>query len=191
MKKTLILAAALCLLLSACGQAASDAGAEPSPGQSAQAETAGILGSFSTTDLDGNAVDQSIFADHGVTMVNVWATFCGPCISEMPDLGKLAAEYADKGLRVVGLVSDVTDSEGALDEAQLQLARDIVSETGADYLHIVPGEGLYGLLSQVSGVPTTLFVDSQGKQVGTAYVGANDLDGWKTIADELLEGLEA
>lgn len=70
------------------------------------------------------------------------------------------------------------------------LARDIVSETGADYLHIVPGEGLYGLLSQVSGVPTTLFVDSQGKQVGTAYVGANDLDGWKTIADELLEGLE-
>ena len=54
-----------------------------------------------------------------------------------------------------------------------------------------PGEGLYGLLSQVSGVPTTLFVDSQGKQVGTAYVGANDLDGWKTIADELLEGLEA
>ena len=60
-----------------------------------------------------------------------------------------------------------------------------------NYLHIVPGEGLYGLLSQVSGVPTTLFVDSQGKQVGTAYVGANDLDGWKTIADELLEGLEA
>ena len=44
---------------------------------------------------------------------------------------------------------------------------------------------------RVSGVPTTLFVDSQGKQVGTAYVGANDLDGWKTIADELLEGLEA
>ncbi len=189
MKKILILAAAACLLLSACGQASP--AAEPSPGQSEAAETAGILSDFSTTDLDGSAADESIFAEHKLTMVNIWATFCGPCISEMPELGELASEYADKGMRVVGLVTDVMDSEGALDEAQLQLARDIVSETGADYLHIVPGEGLYGLLSQVSGVPTTLFVDSQGKQVGTAYVGANDLDGWKTIADELLEGLEA
>lgn len=189
MKKILILAAAACLLLSACGQASP--AAEPSPGQSEAAKTAGILSDFSTTDLDGSAADESIFAEYKLTMVNIWATFCGPCISEMPELGELASEYADKGMRVVGLVTDVMDSEGALDEAQLQLARDIVSETGADYLHIVPGEGLYGLLSQVSGVPTTLFVDSQGKQVGTAYVGANDLDGWKTIADELLEGLEA
>lgn len=190
MKKFLILIAALCLLLTACGQAAPEASPDAAAASDA-AQTAGILSSFSTTDLDGNSVDQSVFADHKLTMVNIWATFCGPCISEMPELGELASEYADKGMRVVGLVTDVMDSEGALDEAQLQLARDIVSETGADYLHIVPGEGLYGLLSQVSGVPTTLFVDSQGKQVGTAYVGANDLDGWKTIADELLEGLEA
>ena len=74
---------------------------------------------------------------------------------------------------------------------RLSLARDIVAETGANYLHVVPGEGLYGLLSQVSGVPTTLFVDSEGKQVGTAYIGAKDLDGWKAVADELLESLEA
>ena len=99
-------------------------------------------------------------------MVNIWATFCGPCISEMPELGELASEYADKGMRVVGLVTDVMDSEGALDEAQLQLARDIVSETGADYLHIVPGEGLYGLLSQVSGVA----VEVGGGKVGE-YTG--------------------
>lgn len=187
MKKFLILAAAACLLLSACGQTAAD-GAEPSAQETG---TAGILSDFSTTDLDGNAADESVFADNKLTMVNVWATFCGPCIAEMPDLGKLAAEYADKGLGIVGLVADVTDSDGALDETQMQLARDIVSETGADYLHLVPGEGLNGLLSQVSGVPTTLFVDSEGRQVGKAYIGSNDLEGWKTIADELLEGLEA
>lgn len=66
-----------------------------------------------------------------------------------------------------------------------------MAETGANYTHIVPGEGLYGLLSQISGVPTTLFVDSNGKQVGTAYIGAQDLDGWKAIVDELLGSLEA
>ena len=173
MKKFLILIAALCLLLTACGQAAPEASPDAAAASDA-AQTAGILSNFSTTDLDGNSVDQSVFADHKLTMVNVWATFCGPCISEMPELGTLASEYADKGMQIVGLVSDVTDSDGNLDEAQLSLAR----------------EGLYGLLSQVSGVPTTLFVDSEGKQVGTAYIGAKDLDGWKAVADELLGSLE-
>ena len=184
MKKLIVLIAALCLLLTACGQAA--------PEESPEAgETAGILSSFFTTDLEGNAVDQSIFSDYKLTMVNVWATSCGPCITEMPELGELASEYADKGMQIVGLVPDVTDSDGNLDEEQLELAREIVAETGANYTHIVPGEGLYGLLSQISGVPTTLFVDSNGKQVGTAYIGAQDLDGWKAIADELLGSLEA
>lgn len=191
MKKLIVLIAALCLLLlTACGQAAPEASPDAAAA-SDSGQTAGILSSFSTTDLDGNSVDQSVFADHKLTMVNVWATFCGPCISEMPELGELASEYADKGMQIVGLVSDVTDSDGNLDEDQLTLARDIVAETGANYLHVVPGEGLYGLLSQVSGVPTTLFVDSEGKQVGTAYIGAKDLDGWKAVADELLESLEA
>lgn len=191
MKRFLILIAALCLLmLTACGQAAPEASPDAAEA-SDSGQTAGILSSFSTTDLDGNSVDQSVFADHKLTMVNIWATFCGPCISEMPELGTLASEYADKGLQIVGLVSDVTDSDGNLDEKQLSLARDIVAETGANYTHIVPGEGLNGLLSQVSGVPTTLFVDSEGKQVGKAYLGSNDLDGWKAVADELLGSLES
>lgn len=191
MKKFLILIAALCLLmLTACGQAAPEASPDAAEA-SDSGQTAGILSSFSTTDLDGNSVDQSVFADHKLTMVNIWATFCRPCISEMPELGTLASEYADKGLQIVGLVSDVTDSDGNLDEKQLSLARDIVAETGANYTHIVPGEGLNGLLSQVSGVPTTLFVDSEGKQVGKAYLGSNDLDGWKAVADELLGSLES
>lgn len=191
MKKFLILIAALCLLmLTACGQAAPEASPDAAEA-SDSGQTAGILSSFSTTDLDGNSVDQSVFADHKLTMVNIWATFCGPCISEMPELGTLASEYADKGLQIVGLVSDVADSDGNLDEKQLSLARDIVAETGANYTHIVPGEGLNGLLSQVSGVPTTLFVDSEGKQVGKAYLGSNDLDGWKAVADELLGSLES
>ena len=40
-------------------------------------------------------------------------------------------------------------------------------------------------------MPPTLFVDRAGKLVGTAYIGAKDLDGWKAVADELLESLEA
>ena len=47
----------------------------------------GILSDFTTTYLEGNSIDQTIFADYPLTMVNVWATFCTPCLNEMPDLG--------------------------------------------------------------------------------------------------------
>ena len=98
MKRLSALLAAALLLLSACGQAA--APAETSGAE--ETAPAGILSSFDTVDLDGNAVDQGVFSEHKLTMVNIWATYCGPCISEMPDLGILAEEYEDKGLQVMG-----------------------------------------------------------------------------------------
>ena len=45
--------------------------------------------SFETTDTKGNKVTEKIFADKEITMVNVWGTFCGPCINEMPELQKI------------------------------------------------------------------------------------------------------
>ena len=46
-------------------------------------------------------------------MINVWGTDCGPCIQEMPDLAALHEAYADKGVQVVGLVSDALGMEAA------------------------------------------------------------------------------
>lgn len=121
----------------------------------------GVLSVFSTTDLEGNTLDQSILADYDLTMVNVWATFCGPCINEMPDLGELAAEYADKGVQIIGLVSDTMDSDGTISDSQVETAKEIVAETGADYRHLLPSDDLLGILSQIYAVPTTFFVDSE------------------------------
>ena len=48
--------------------------------------------SFETVDIDGNKVSSAdIFSKHKLTMVNIWGTFCGPCIREMPDLEELRA----------------------------------------------------------------------------------------------------
>lgn len=149
-------------------------------------EADGILSSFTATDLDNNTIDQSIFRDHKLTMVNVWATYCGPCIGEMPDLGELSKEYASKGLRIVGLVSDALDYHGRLDDSQVKTARDIVAQTGADYLHILPSEDFYWLLDEITGVPTTFFVNSRGEQVGMAYIGSMSKAEWADIIDELL-----
>lgn len=153
---------------------------------SSNSASAGLLSDFSATDLNGKTVDQTAFADYKITMVNVWATFCTPCLNEMPELGELANEYSEKGVQIVGMVTDLTDSDGSISQSQLETAQDIVSKTGADYTHIVPSADMYGLLSQITSVPTTFFVDSKGNQVGQAYVGARDKASWAQIIDETL-----
>ena len=195
LKRHAALAAALSLtlLLGACS---SPSGSQPEdaeavstsqPDASSQVEQAGILSAFSTTDLDGNELDQSMLEGYGLTMVNVWATYCKPCLSEMPDLGELADEYRDQGVQIVGLVSDVLNSDGFFSQEQLDTARDLVAETGADYPHLLPSQDLYGLLSQIYAVPTTFFVDSEGRQVGSAYLSAKEKDEWAEIIESMME----
>ena len=165
--------------------ASPDSAPAESPAGGAE-EPAGILSDFAATDLDGNAVDASLFAGYDLTMINVWGTNCGPCIQEMPDLAALHASYADKGVQVVGLVSDALGMDGSVSESQVADARAIVEETGAAYPHIVPSEDLIFLLQQIFAVPTTFFVDETGAQVGQTYLGAKSEDEWAAIVDELL-----
>ena len=159
----LILAA---LLLTGCAQKETG----QATGQDAGEEKGGVLSSFTATDLEDNEVSQEILADYDLTLVNVWATFCEPCLREMPSLGELAAEYQPQGVNIIGIVSDTLTSEGELDEDQVDLARDLVEETKAEYTHLLPSQDLFGLLGQIYAVPTTFFVDSEGNQVGDTYM---------------------
>lgn len=159
--------------------------ATPAPGESAQTP-AGILSSFTATDLAGNEVTQEIFAEHELTMVNIWATFCRPCLVEMPDLGEISAEYADKGVQIVGLVSDTLTRDGEISSRHVELAQEVIDTTGADYLHLLPSQDLFNLLSQATSVPTTFFVDQNGDQVGYTHVGAKSKDAWVKLIDETL-----
>ncbi len=147
----------------------------------------GALTDFSAEMLDGSTADSSLFVGHPVTMINVWATFCGPCLKEMPDLGVLAAEYAGKNVRIVGLLSDVRRPDGSYDTESLELASDIVEETGAAYPHLLPSDDLIQrVLMNVQVVPTTFFVDENGKQIGPVITGARSADQWRDILDEVL-----
>ena len=138
-------------------------------------------------DLDGNEVDESVFANYDLTMINLWGTFCGPCLQEMPDLGEIADEYKDKGFQIVGICTDAVGNDGTSLPDVVSEAKEIAEETGADYLHILPtGEIFTDLLPRVSGVPTTIFVDREGKQVGLADMGAKSKDGWLKVIDEKL-----
>jgi thiol-disulfide isomerase/thioredoxin len=75
---------------------------------------------FSTTDRDGNAYDDSIFADYELTLINFWEPWCGPCVGEMPDLETLYENYSDKGLLVIGVYSEAgmeADVEAILEDS--------------------------------------------------------------------------
>ena len=184
-------AALACLLTLAACSPAETMTSTPDLSASEDEVQAGVLSAFSTTDLEGNTLDQSILADYDLTMVNVWATFCGPCINEMPDLGELAAEYADKGVQIIGLVSDTMDSDGTISDSQVETAKEIVAETGADYRHLLPSDDLLGILSQIYAVPTTFFVDSEGVQVGDAIVTAQSKEKWIETIDGMLAEVQA
>ena len=66
--------------------------APPSEDSSLEEEAAPIYITFEGKNLEGNVVSQDIFSQSRLTMVNVWATYCNPCLNEMPGLGELAAE---------------------------------------------------------------------------------------------------
>ena len=110
----LVLGCALLLLAGACGtgqdEAAGAIGAGSSQGSERESEDGSqekIFGEFETVTLTGEPVTQEIFGEAKLTMVNIWATYCGPCIQEMPELAELAREYEDRGVQIVGLLSDV------------------------------------------------------------------------------------
>ena len=185
--KYILIAMVMALALTACG------GKEEPEAQETEIQETEIqesevsnnlFGIFDAKTLDGENVTEDVFAEADLTMVNIWGTFCGPCINEMPDLGEIAHEYEDKGFQIVGMLCDVTEPG---DETALQ----IVEETKADYMHIVASEDLQdGILQYVTGVPTTFFVDKNGNMVGEAQVGARDKASWEVLINNLLKGVQ-
>ncbi len=142
---------------------------------------------FEAQNLEGETVNQEVFKDKKLTMINIWGTFCGPCIKEMPDLGQLNKEYADKGFQVVGVVVDVLDQDLAVDNAQLEKAKEMVETTKAEYLHIIPTKELVeNKLIYTQVIPETIFVDSTGQQIGEPIVGSKSKTQWSGIIDEKL-----
>ena len=188
LKRSAAVLLAMMLLLAGC--AAKEEAPEVPAADNGEAPE-GILSEFVTQDLDGSEVTaQSAFAGYDLVMINVWGTFCGPCIKEMPDLGQLSDELAERNIRIVGIVSDAMGYDGKTDASIVEAAKEIVEKTGADYLHLLPSNDLMGLLYQIQAVPTTFFVDENGCQVGKAYAGAMSKDDWMKIVEETLAEAE-
>ena len=139
---------------------------------------------FTTENLALESVDSSIFGEKDLTVLNVWGTFCGPCIQEMPELGEWQRNLPDN-VQIIGLVADVAGKE---DAEHIELANTILDKTNVHFTNIIPNNDFADLLSGVVGVPTTFFINKEGKIVGKPIVGAQ-VPKYKAFVEEYLKTL--
>lgn len=155
----------------------------PSADGNASGEEEKYFVTFEAATTDGEVWNSDKFANSKLTMINVWATYCNPCLAEMPDLGELAAEYNAADFQIVGVVSDVMADDSV---KNIDYAKQLITETKANYPHLLLNESLYmSFVGAVSAVPTTFFVRQDGSVVGY-LTGAMDKENWKTLIDDLL-----
>lgn len=138
---------------------------------------------FQTMDiLDGNVIkSEEFYKEKPLTLVNVWGTFCGPCKEEMPDLAKLYDEYKDK-MNFLGVVVDTNVNM----DTNVEEAQKIIKDSGVNYKNIMPNPTTEDTLVNITAMPTTFFVNSEGKVLG-GFVGKADKDSLKATIDKLLE----
>lgn len=147
----------------------------------AETETTDLAIDFTGTDIEGNTVTSAVFSQSKLTMVNVWATYCNPCLSEMPELGELAHEFEPEEFQIIGIISDVVEGSGQ------EQAEELIEQTQADYMHLMINESIYNaLLTDVAAVPTTFFIDENGNILDTV-IGAREKAAWEEKINEFLE----
>ena len=109
--------------------------------------------------LDGSTQKLSNYRGK-VVLVNLWATWCAPCIEELPLLDRIQTDYADKGVVVLGLAGD--------DDPQR--VRDFLAKTPVAFDVLLDVGGEVGTQYGITGYPETFFVDRQGR-LGEKIIG--------------------
>ena len=135
-------------------------------------ESTGVFKGFKGKDLDGNDVDDSLFAKNKVTVVNFWFSGCKPCVGELSKLNELNETLKEMGGEVVGINTDTLDNN----EAGIKEAKEILKAQGASYKNLTFDSnstvGKYA--GNIMAFPTTVLVDKDGNIVGEPFMGGID-----------------
>ena len=144
------------------------------------------FGSFTVISLTGDEVTSEILKGHKVNLINIWATYCGPCINEMPDLDKIDKAYGDE-VQVIGFCIDIVDRNGNVDSDLLEQAVKIVNDvTKVSYPTFIPSSDmLKGVLSDIFAVPTSYITDENGK-VLESFMGSKSEEELKKLLKKYL-----
>jgi len=132
---------------------------------------------FSFTDFTGKAHKLSEFRGHYV-LIDFWATWCKPCLADIPHLKQLYAKYRGKGFEIIGMDSemlgqDEADADPQFAKEREERARQIVSTRGAIWTHATADTAvpIAVKIFSVKELPTKILIDSQGKIVAWVAEG--------------------
>ncbi len=176
--------------------AAIDPAAETTAEPEAQEQEGNFFASLKLNYINGEPFDASVF-DGKPILLNIWATWCQPCVSEMPHLNELAAEYADR-LNIVGLHSEgltvTAEGELAPNEEANQAAVEMAESLSLTFPLVNPDTNLFILMNdpnyglQTEFLPTTWLIDGDGFVRGV-LTSARDKEAWKQVIEEFLTKL--
>jgi thiol-disulfide isomerase/thioredoxin len=129
----------------------------------------GMTVDFDATDISGNPISlPELFSQHEITMINLWASWCGPCREELPFLEELSKTFAEKDCALIGLVVEGDQSSEAASAASL------VRSLGLTYPNILPTaeNWMEHPLFKIKEIPNTIFVDRSGKILRAPILGS-------------------
>lgn len=195
-KKILILGMALMMAagISACNASSKTSSSEATTTESKQADAKAEdskqaesdkedkkFPEFTAKTVSGEDISSDVFKDSKLTVVNVWGSWCGPCVQEIPELQKLYESMKDKDVNVIGLAQDAgTD---------LDAVKEIIDKNKVTYQNIVPEGATEDFVMSLMAFPTTFFVDSDRNIVGVIQGGRN-LEAFTAAVEGVLEKLK-
>ena len=195
-KKILILGMALMMAagISACNASSKTSSSEATTTESKQADAKAEdskqaesdkedkkFPEFTAKTVSGEGISSDLFKDSKLTVVNVWGSWCGPCVQEIPELQKLYESMKDKDVNVIGLAQDAgTD---------LDAVKEIIDKNKVTYQNIVPEGATEDFVMSLMAFPTTFFVDSDRNIVGVIQGGRN-LEAFTAAVEGVLEKLK-
>jgi len=195
-KKILILGMAIMMVagISACNASSKTASSETTTTESKQADAKAEdskeadsnkedkkFPEFSAKTVSGEEISSDVFKDSKLTVVNVWGSWCGPCVQEIPELQKLYESMKEKDVNVIGLAQDAgTD---------LDSVKEIIDKNKVTYQNIVPEGVTEDFVMSLMAFPTTFFVDSDRNVVGVIQ-GARNLEAFTSAVESVLATLK-
>ena len=135
-------------------------------------ESTGVFKGFKGKDLNGNDVDDSLFAKNKVTVVNFWFSGCKPCVEELSKLNELNDTIKKMGGEVVGINTETFDGN----ESAIKEAKKVLKSQGAKYrnLSLTSDSDAGKYASNIMAFPTTVLVDRNGNIIGEQFMGGVD-----------------
>lgn len=136
---------------------------------------------FDVEDVTGMRISKAGYSGK-VLIVDVWGTWCGPCLMELPHFIALHRKFHDQGLEIVGLNTEGDDADA---EENTSRVREFIAQRKLPYSCALLTKELSEMIPDLTSVPTTLFFDRTGK-LRLRAVGYHDLLKLEVIVEQLL-----